>query len=97
MKFGAHYLPTYIPERDGSAPEFYRRMFEQIELLDRVGFHQLWVTEHHFHEYGGTILDPATFLAVVAGRTTRIRLGTAIVILPLHNPSRKRTPGAPQG
>jgi natural product biosynthesis luciferase-like monooxygenase protein len=86
MKFGAHYLPTYIPELDGPAPEFYRRMFEQMELLDQVGFHQVWVTEHHFHEYGGTISDPATFLAAVASRTTRIRLGIAIVILPLHNP-----------
>jgi natural product biosynthesis luciferase-like monooxygenase protein len=61
-------------------------MFEQMELLDRLGFHQVWVTEHHFHEYGGTIPDPATFLSAVASRTSRIRLGIAIVILPLHNP-----------
>jgi alkanesulfonate monooxygenase SsuD/methylene tetrahydromethanopterin reductase-like flavin-dependent oxidoreductase (luciferase family) len=70
MKFGAHYLPTYIPELDGPAPEFYRRMFEQMELLDQLGFHQVWVTEHHFHEYGGTIPDPATFLSAVASRTS---------------------------
>ncbi len=86
MRFGAHYLPTYIPALDGPAPEFYRRMFEQMTLLDQVGFHQVWVTEHHFHEYGGTIPDPATFLAAVASRTTGIRLGIAIVVLPLHNP-----------
>ena len=86
MQFGAHYLPTYIPALDGPEPEFYRRMFEQMELLDQVGFHQVWVTEHHFHEYGGTIPAPATFLSVVASRTTRIRLGVAIVVLPLHNP-----------
>ena len=86
MKFAAHYLPTYIAALDGPAPEFYRRMFEQMELLDQVGFHQVWVTEHHFHEYGGTIPDPATFLSAVASRTSRIRLGIAIVVLPLHNP-----------
>jgi natural product biosynthesis luciferase-like monooxygenase protein len=86
MQFAAHYLPTYIPALDGPVPEFYRRMFEQMALLDQVGFHHIWVTEHHFHEYGGTIPDPATFLAAVASRTTRIRLGIAIVILPLHNP-----------
>src|SRR5437667_9255417 len=86
MQFGAHYLPTYIPALDGPESEFYRRMFEQMELLDQVGFHQVWVTEHHFHEYGGTIPDPSTFLSVVASRTTRIRLGVAIVVLPLHNP-----------
>jgi hypothetical protein len=38
MKFGAHYLPTYIPNLDGPAPEFYRRMFAQMEELDRLGF-----------------------------------------------------------
>lgn len=86
MRFAAHYLPTYIPTLDGSASEFYRRMFEQMTLLDQVGFHQVWVTEHHFHEYGGTIPDPATFLAAVASRTTRLRLGIAIVVLSLHNP-----------
>jgi natural product biosynthesis luciferase-like monooxygenase protein len=86
MKFGAHYLPTYIPALDGSASEFYRKMFAQMALLDQLGFHQVWVTEHHFHEYGGTIPHPATFLAAVASQTSRIRLGIAIVILPLHNP-----------
>jgi alkanesulfonate monooxygenase SsuD/methylene tetrahydromethanopterin reductase-like flavin-dependent oxidoreductase (luciferase family) len=86
MKFGAHDLPTYIPKLDGPAPEFYRRMFEQMELIDHLGCHQVWVTEHHFHEYGGTIPDPAPFLSAVASRTSRVRLGIAIVILPLHNP-----------
>lgn len=86
MQFAAHYLPTYIPALDGPEPEFYRRMFEQMALLDQLGFHQLWVTEHHYHEYGGTIPNPATFLAAVASHTSRIRLGIAIVIVPLHNP-----------
>ena len=86
MQFGAHYLPTYIPALDGPEPEFYGRMFEQMKLLDQMGFHQVWVTEHHYHEYGGTIPNPAAFLAAVASMTTRIRLGIAIVILPLHNP-----------
>ena len=54
MQFGAHYLPTYIPALDGPEPEFYRRMFEQTELLDRLGFHQVWVTEHHFHYVAGS-------------------------------------------
>jgi alkanesulfonate monooxygenase SsuD/methylene tetrahydromethanopterin reductase-like flavin-dependent oxidoreductase (luciferase family) len=86
MQFAAHYLPTYIPALDGPVPEFYRRMFQQMELLDLLGYHQVWVTEHHFHEYGGMIPDPATFLSAIASRTTRIRVGSAIVILPFHNP-----------
>jgi hypothetical protein len=31
MKFGAHYLSTYVPDLDGSPAEAYRRMFEQME------------------------------------------------------------------
>lgn len=86
MRFGAHYLPTYIPELDGPFPEFYRRMFEQMEALDTLGFDDVWVTEHHFHEYGGTIPDPPTFLAAVARTTRRIHLGVAISVVALHNP-----------
>ncbi len=86
MRFGAHYLPTYIPELDGPEPEFYRRMFEQAELLDALGYDDFWVTEHHFNEYGGTIPHPPTFLAAVARTTRRIHLGVAISVLPLHNP-----------
>ena len=86
MRFGAHYLPTYVPELDGTVPEFYRRLFEQMELLDTLGFQDVWVTEHHFHEYGGVIPHPPTFLAAVARCTSRIHLGVAISILPLHHP-----------
>lgn len=86
MKFGAHYLPTYLPQLDGPVAEFYRRMFEQMEELDSLGFHSLWVTEHHFHEYGGVLSHPPAFLSAIARTTRRIRLGVAISVLPLHNP-----------
>ena len=52
MKFGAHFLPTYVPALDGPVTEFYRRMFEQIEELERpwirpclgyrASFRRLW-------------------------------------------------------
>jgi natural product biosynthesis luciferase-like monooxygenase protein len=86
MRFGVHYNPTYVPELDGPVPEFYRRMFEQIELVDELGFCDAWVTEHHFNEYGGTLPHPPTFLAAAARTTHRVRLGVAISVLPLHNP-----------
>ncbi len=86
MKFAAHYLPTYIPDLDVSFSEFYRKMFEQMEVLDQIGFDQLWVTEHHFNYYGGALPSPSTFLSAVAARTRRIRLGIAVVVLPLHEP-----------
>lgn len=86
MKFGAHFLPTYMPDLDGPVTQFYRRMLEQIEELEKLGFDRVWVTEHHFGDYGGSIPHPPTFLSAVACRTSRIRLGVAVAVLPLNNP-----------
>ena len=86
MKFGAHILPIYTPELEGPLPEFYRRLFEQIVELEKLGFDQAWVTEHHFGGYGGSLPHPPTFLSAVAQITSRIRLGVAVAVLPLHNP-----------
>ncbi|TMA10002.1 MAG: LLM class flavin-dependent oxidoreductase [Deltaproteobacteria bacterium] len=70
MRFGAHYLFTYVPDLDGPAAEFYRRMFQQVEELDKLGFDHIWVTELHFNDYGGMVSHPPTFLSAIA-RTTR--------------------------
>lgn len=86
MKFGMHILPTYMPAVEGPLPDFYRQMFEQIIEVEKLGFDQAWITEHHFGGYGGTLPHPPTFLAAVACKTTRIRLGVAVAVLPLHNP-----------
>ena len=56
MKFGSHILPTYMPEVDGALADYYRCMFEQIVEVEKLGFDQAWVTEHHFGGYGGTLL-----------------------------------------
>jgi alkanesulfonate monooxygenase SsuD/methylene tetrahydromethanopterin reductase-like flavin-dependent oxidoreductase (luciferase family) len=86
MKFGAHYLPTYIPDLDGPPNEFYQHMFCQMEEMDRLGYDHIWVTEHHFAMYGGALPHPPTFMAATARTTQRIRLGVAVSVLPLHNP-----------
>ena len=69
MKFGVHFLPTYVPELDGPVSQFYQRMFEQIESLERLGFDRVWITEHHFGDYGGSI--PIRRLSC---RRSRVRL-----------------------
>lgn len=86
MKFSTHILPTYMPEAHGSLADYYRGMFEQITEAETLGFDQAWVTEHHFGAYGGTLPHPPTFLAAAAQRTTHIRLGVAVAVLPLHRP-----------
>ncbi len=86
MRFGVHYLNTYVPELDGPVPDLYRHLFEQIQTAEKLGFDDAWVTEHHFHEAGGLISHPPVFLGALAGATSRIHLGVAISVLPLHNP-----------
>jgi natural product biosynthesis luciferase-like monooxygenase protein len=86
VKFGVLYLPTYVPELDGPEAQFYARMLEQTQLADELGYETVWLTEHHFDVYGGTVPNPAVLGAVIAARTRRIRIGTAVTVVPLHNP-----------
>ena len=80
MRFAAHYHTTYMPELDGPQSVFYDHLFEQMELLDRLGFDDVWVTEHHFSEYGGMISHPPTFLSAIARTTQQIHLGVAVSV-----------------
>ena len=58
----------------------------QIELGDAVGFDTVWLGELHFSRGFSILADPLMVLAAAAQRTRRIRLGTAVTLLPLHNP-----------
>ena len=70
------------------AAERYRLATAQIMHAERCGFDSAWVAQHHFHEDEGGLPAPFVFLSQVAARTTRIRLGTGIVTLPLELPVR---------
>jgi putative FMN-dependent luciferase-like monooxygenase len=74
---------------DDAAPaERYRIATAQIVHAERLGFDTAWVAQHHFHEAEGGLPAPFVFLAHVAARTSRIRLGTGVVTLPLEAPIR---------
>lgn len=57
----------------------------QADLAERLGYHDVWVTEHHFIDFGlnSNALALAAFLL---GRTRRLRVGTAVTLAPLYNP-----------
>lgn len=86
MKFDYYLLNTYVPELDGSPAELYRKFLEQSEAAEACGFDTAWYTEHHFRKFGGMVSSSTTMMAAVAQRTKRIRLGSAVIILPLHHP-----------
>jgi natural product biosynthesis luciferase-like monooxygenase protein len=63
-----------------------RRLVDVFASSEELGFDAVWVNEHHFHSYGGHLPSAPVFLAAIAQRTKRIRLGTSVIVLSLHNP-----------
>ena len=66
----------------------YRDYVELFVAAEQLGFDSCWVAQHHFDASAGGLPSPFPFLAAVAERTSRIRLGTAVVTLPLEDPIR---------
>jgi alkanesulfonate monooxygenase SsuD/methylene tetrahydromethanopterin reductase-like flavin-dependent oxidoreductase (luciferase family) len=88
MKFGIFSVVDHYPkELPRTSAELYGELLEQVEVADALGFESFWIAEHHFHEYGG-IPRPPVWMAAAAERTSRIRLGSAVVVLPFDNPLR---------
>ncbi len=86
MKFGHFCLPTYFADVDGTVGDFMRRFVEFLVESEALGFDSLWANEHHFDAYGGVVPSPTIMLSALAQRTKRVRLGSSIIVLPLHNP-----------
>ena len=64
----------------------YRDIIAQIELGDELGYDTAWLGELHFSRAFSILADPLMVLAAAAQRTSRIRLGTAVTLLPLQHP-----------
>jgi limonene 1,2-monooxygenase len=78
------FLPPFHPN-DEDPTLCMQRDFELIEFLDKLGYDEAWIGEHHsggYEIYG----SPELFIAGATERTKRIRLGTGVISLPYHNP-----------
>lgn len=88
MKFGIFSVVDHYPnELSRDIGQFYGELLDQCVAAEDLGFDSFWIAEHHFHEYG-VIPSPPVWLTAAAIRTTRIRLGAAVVVLPLYHPLR---------
>lgn len=83
MKFGIFMAPFH---RVGENPTLaLKRDMELIQHLDRLGYDEAWIGEHH--SFGRELIaDPAVFIAAAAAQTRRIKLGTGVTSLPYHHP-----------
>jgi len=81
VKFSLH----YTLQSEGNWADEYRDFLKQSVLAEKLNFSAIYVGEHHFSPDGWS---PSPFLplSAVAAVTSSIRLGTDIVVLPLHNP-----------
>src|SRR5262245_25216823 len=84
MRFGLFFQ---APEAAGHThAERYAEMLDQVVLADSMGFDVAWLAEIHFGGPFSLISTPLMLVPSIAHRTRRIRIGTAVVLLPLHHP-----------
>src|SRR6516164_781429 len=83
MRNGIFLAPFHSLDQDPT--EALHRDLELLENVDRLGYEEAWIGEHHSAGFE-IIASPEVFIAAAAERTTNIRLGTGVVSLPYHNP-----------
>ena len=72
--------PTARPSQ-----EVYARGIEQAQAAESLGYRNVWLGEHHFSTYG-LLSRPAQLATYIAAKTTTLRVGTAVIVVPLHHP-----------
>jgi probable F420-dependent oxidoreductase len=73
-----------FPYQDPGTPDPFRKTFELCQLAEELGFEMAVIGHHHFMK--DFMTNPFVFLSAVAARTTKLRLGTSVFVLPLHHP-----------
>ncbi len=85
MKFGIGYYSLQSPKHSPrNHAELYGEMLEEIKTAEDMGFDSAWLTEHHFlpDGYCPSLMVTAGAIAAI---TSRIRIGTGVLLIPLHN------------
>lgn len=87
MKVGMFVAMQNHPNNYHADHHLYWEECRLADLAEPLGFDSLWAVEHHFDNYA-MIPDVVQFLTYMAGRTSRIQLGTGVIVLPWHDPVR---------
>lgn len=85
MRFGSFSYNQARPWVSDS--QSFGELLDQIQLSEALGFDEAWFAEHHHSDYG-LIASPNLVIAALAHRTSRLRLGNLVNVLPLTDPMR---------
>src|SRR5215469_13728538 len=86
MEFGIFH--EFLTTQAGSQQEAFRNSFAQIAAAEEWGLDVLWLAEIHMNPNRSLLSAPLTVASAIAARTSRIKIGTAVQILPLGHPLR---------
>jgi alkanesulfonate monooxygenase SsuD/methylene tetrahydromethanopterin reductase-like flavin-dependent oxidoreductase (luciferase family) len=83
MRFGVFILgdkPRNLTHR-----QVFENVLEEARWAEELGYDEIWLAEHHFSPYG-TLANLPLVAAAIAAQTERIRIGTACMVAPFHDP-----------
>jgi len=86
MRFGLFGGARTDPGEQASDSRIYSDYIDYICEAEELGFHSVFLVEHHFTGFG-QVSATLNFLTYLAAKTTKMRLGTAVLVLPWHNPA----------
>jgi alkanesulfonate monooxygenase SsuD/methylene tetrahydromethanopterin reductase-like flavin-dependent oxidoreductase (luciferase family) len=87
MDVGLVQAIRFLPSRPERLADTYRNFVDEAVLAEDLGLDFLWTTEHHF-AFDAWMPAQLPVLSFIAARTSRLQLGTCLLLLPFHNPLR---------
>ncbi|MCH7745465.1 MAG: LLM class flavin-dependent oxidoreductase [Chloroflexi bacterium] len=86
MEFGS-FMEFHIRE-NGDQAQAFEESFAQVDMAEDLGLDAVWLSESHFNPTRAVMSSPLIVASAIAARTKRLKVGTAVHILPLGNPLR---------
>jgi alkanesulfonate monooxygenase SsuD/methylene tetrahydromethanopterin reductase-like flavin-dependent oxidoreductase (luciferase family) len=86
MEFGMFHQFPVVPGQ--SQPDAFEQAFDQIDAAERYGLDAMWLAELHVDPARSVLASPMTIASAIAARTSRIKIGIAVQVLPLCHPLR---------
>ena len=86
MKFGL-LVDCHVRKDQGQTLAF-EELFAQVDAAESMGMDSIWIVEHHFRPQASVLSASMAVAGAIASRTKRVRIGTAVQVLPLGNPLR---------